>query len=82
MSSKIALKTKLMITGINKKSQAKVFKDSKIEDTILISLEIQNRRGYVPSVEVLNLRTGDKYTTSVNMLDSVLSSFDFIKVEE
>lgn len=82
MSSKIALKTFLMVTGINKKSQAKVFKDLKMEDTISLSLPIEGHGSYAPPVEVKNLRTGDTIIKSVNELKNILPGFDFIEVKE
>jgi len=78
----IILKSSVQIvTKINRKTKAKLFKDlnvgDKIEFSVLIKRAGSNRGTYATYIEIRNIDT-DEYTfSSFNQLPSILDTFEF-----
>lgn len=73
------LKLKLKLVRINKKTQAKVFKDLAVGDEVLLSATLNNCAGYSKMLTVTNLKTGEKdnkYFTEISKI------FDRLEFEE
>lgn len=63
------LKLKLRLVNIKKKTSAKILKDLKIGDEILLSATLDNYAGYSKRLKVTNLQTGEsdlKYFTDIS----------------
>lgn len=81
----IKLTQKILITGIKRKSKAKLFSNVETGDILLLSLELRetgNNRGvaYVPDITIRNLDKHEETFKSLNMTAKLL--YDTFKFEE
>lgn len=71
----------LKITKINKKTQAKMFKDLKVGSKILLSIPVKcagsNRGTYASYIKIENLESADYAYKSFNQITQVLDMFEF-----
>jgi len=73
------LKLKLRLVEIKKKTKAKVFKDLKVGDEVLLTASLDNMAGYSKKLKVTNLQTGEsdnKYFTDISKI------FELLEFEE
>ncbi|MEX0597811.1 MAG: hypothetical protein WD512_15065, partial [Candidatus Paceibacterota bacterium] len=72
---------KLRITKINKKTNAKMFKDLIVGNVILLSIPVKyaggNKGTYASYIRVENLDSGESSHKSFNQIESVLDMFEF-----
>lgn len=70
-----------MITGIKRKTKAKMFRNLNIGDKIKFSVPLEyagcNRGTYATYITVTNLQTGEKTQSSFNQLPKILDAFIF-----
>ena len=72
----------LFITKVIKQSSAKMFKDLKIGDRIVLEIEVEHVGGnrgqtYAPYIRITNIETGDYTLKSFNQISYLLSCFEF-----
>ena len=71
----------LTVYKINKKTQAKMFRDLKIGDQILLSVPVKragrNRGTYSTDIKIENLNTGECTYKTFNTICSILNNFEF-----
>jgi membrane protease subunit (stomatin/prohibitin family) len=71
----------ITVKAINKKTQAKMFKDLKVGDQIYFSVPIEaagrNRSTYATYITVINMKTLEKTESSFNQLPTILKAFEF-----
>ena len=73
------LKLKLRLVNIKKKTKAKVFKDLKVGDEVLLTASLNNLAGHSKKLKVTNLQTGEsdnKYFTDFSKI------FELLEFEE
>lgn len=83
----IILKSDILeVTEIKKKTSAKMFKDLKIGDRILLTIPVKyagmNRGTYASYIRIENLSNGDYTHKSFNQITSLLSLFEFKLAKE
>ena len=76
----LELKLKLRVTKIKKRTQAKVFKDLKVGDEILLSSTLDNYAGYQKMLKVKNLTTGEEDYKYFTVISSTLDKFEFEEI--
>jgi ribosomal protein L19 len=79
----IILKSNIItVEKINRRSQAKMFKDLKVGDQIEFSVPLKSagrgsRGSYATYIIVKNINTGDTTSSSFNQLPNILKAFKF-----
>ncbi len=76
----LELRLKLRVTKIKKKTQARVFKDLKIGDEILLSSTLDNYAGYQKMLKVKNLVTGEEDFKYFTIISNILDKFEFEEI--
>lgn len=77
---KIELKSKkYVVKGINKKTQAHMFKNIEVDDIIQLSTEVKFLGKYAAPVTVTNLTKNESSTKTFNSLPLILSYFELIE---
>lgn len=76
----LELKLKLRVTKIKKRTQAKVFKDLKVGDEILLSSTLDNYAGYQKMLKVKNLTTGEEDYKYFTVISNTLNKFEFEEI--
>lgn len=74
------LKLKLRLININKKTQAKIFKDLSVGDEILLSATLTNCAGYSKMLTVTNLKTGEKDNKYFTEISKIFERLEFKEV--
>lgn len=75
------LKLKLIVRKINKPTKAKLLKDLKVGDEILISSSLQGGYHSAPYVQIENIKTGEKCTKYFSETRTLLRCFEFEEIE-
>lgn len=76
----LELKLKLKLIKINKKTQAKIFKDLDIGDEILLSTNLMNSPGNSKMLTVTNLKTGEKDDKYFTEIYKIFERLDFEEI--
>lgn len=75
-----ALKLKLRLVNIKKKTQSKIFKDLKVGDKVLLSATLSNKAGYSKYLTVENLQTGEKDNKYFTDISKIFHRLEFEEV--
>lgn len=83
MDNNLSISNKFIVKEIIKKSQAKMFKNLNVGDSVEFRLDIKHvgsgskGRTYAPGLKIINLKTKESTIKTLNELPKILENFKF-----